>query len=208
MPEIDDFLDALASGDPVPGGGSTAALQTAMGAALLAMVTNLTIGKKRYAEVEGRARTLLQEATSIRRAAEVLVQQDSDAYEAVSRAFALPRQDEVESAERQTRLQEALKGAVVPPLETMRLAARIVELAADLVQYGNRSAISDVGAAVLAAGAGYRAGLLNVEINLAAIKDEEWNAGVRDQISRFPDVDGLEREVLDRTRAGIRGADG
>jgi len=86
------------------------------------------------------------------------------------------------------------------------VAARVLEIALDLVQFGNRSAISDVGTAALAARAGYGAGVLNVDINLAAIKDAAWNAGIREEVSAFPDVEALEREILDRTRAGIGGA--
>src|SRR5947209_16581295 len=121
MPDIEQFLETLASGEPVPGGGSTAALQTAMGAALLSMVANLTIGRKRYADVEERAHAVLREATSLRHEAQELIQRDSEAYDAVSRALALPRESEEQKLERQLRLQEALKGAVAPPLETMRV---------------------------------------------------------------------------------------
>lgn len=174
MENIQSFLDDLASEQPVPGGGSVAAFQVAMGAALLAMVGRLTLKGKRYRESWERAELLLEQANTLRQRAYLLAQEDAEAYRKVADVLALPRGTDAERAERRRRMQDALKGATVPPLETMVAARQVLVLARDLVEFGNRSAVSDVGTAVLSAVAGFHAARLNVEINLAGIHDETW----------------------------------
>jgi formiminotetrahydrofolate cyclodeaminase len=203
MSDLRGFLEQLSSGDPVPGGGSVAALQTAMAAALIAMVANLTLGRKKYEEVQNQVASILARATALRDRANALVDEDIEAYRAVSATFALPRGTDEERNERQRRLQESLKGAVQPPLDTMRAASDVAGLAAELVGIGNSSAISDVGTAVLAARAGYHAARLNVEINLALIRDEAWCGEIRQQMERIPATDPIENSVLAQVRSTI-----
>ena len=203
MADLHEFLNQLSSADPVPGGGSVAALQTAMAAALVAMVANLTLGRKKYEEVQDQAASILTRAMALRDRALALVDEDIEAYRAVSAAFALPRTSDEERDERQRRLQNALKGAVKPPLETMRAASDVASLAAELVGIGNKSAISDVGTAVLAARAGYHAALLNVEINLALIRDEAWREEIRRKLALIPATDTIESSVLSQVRNTI-----
>jgi formiminotetrahydrofolate cyclodeaminase len=203
MSDLREFLERLASADPVPGGGSVAALQTAMGAALVAMVANLTLGRKKYEEVQDQIASILERATTLRDRASALIDEDIEAYRAVSATFALPRGTDEERIERQRQLQESLKGAVQPPLDTMRAASDVARLSAELVGIGNKSAISDVGTAVLAARAGYHAARLNVEINLALIRDEAWCGEVRQQMERIPATDAIENAVLAEVRSSI-----
>jgi formiminotetrahydrofolate cyclodeaminase len=200
-----DFLDRLSSADPVPGGGSVAALQTAMAAALAAMVANLTIGRPKYADVEDEARAIRDEALTLRHRAAALANEDEEAYGRVAAVLSLPRDTDDERAERRRRMQDALKGAVFPPLETMRTASAVIRLAGRLAVIGNRSAISDVGSAALAAHAGYRAAQLNVEINLAAIRDADWVANLRGELAALPAPTAAEREILSITQAAITG---
>jgi methenyltetrahydrofolate cyclohydrolase len=203
MRDLREFLEQLSSSDPVPGGGSVAALQTAMAAALIAMVANLTLGRKKYEEVQDQVASILERATTLRDRANALADEDIEAYRAVAATFALPRGTEEERNERQRRLQESLKGAVQPPLETMRAASDVARVAAELVGIGNRSAISDVGTAVLAARAGYHAARLNVEINLALIRDETWCDEIRHQMKLIPAPDSIENSVLAQVRSTI-----
>jgi len=205
---VESFLDELASDEPVPGGGSVAALSVAMGAALLEMVANLTIGRKRYAEVEDEARTIRAEAASLRARAWHLVTEDVDAYRLVSLALALPRETDDERAARRERVQSALKQAALPPLNTMRAAREAALLADRMVDIGNRSAISDVGTAVVSARAGYLAARLNVEINVAAVRDDRWVSDVRSELASVSPVDELERSVLRRVEAAIQDSGG
>ena len=162
---LSNYVHALSSGDPVPGGGAVAAVEAAMGAALLAMVANLTLGRKKFAEVHGAAQEILQEAELIRDRALSLATDDERAYRSVASALALPRDTDEEKTARRERVQQALKGAAQPPLQVMRTANQVVALAARLVEIGNPSAVSDVGVAVLSAQAAHAAARLNVEIN-------------------------------------------
>ena len=202
-PLIEDFLTELSSSAPVPGGGSVAALEAALGASLLAMVANLTIGRKRYADVEPDARRILARAEELRDRAVRLSGEDRDAYAAVSSALGLGRETDEQKRERRARIQDALKGAALPPLQTMEVAAEVLRLAGELVDIGNRSAISDVGSAALSAHAGLEAARLNVEINLASVDDETWREDIRRSMERLPDAGELKELVLARTRAVI-----
>lgn len=182
MQTIDEFLDGLASGDPVPGGGSAAALQLAMAAALISMVARLTLGRKRFAEQAEHVRSILERSEAIRVAAQQLQRADETAYAAVAAAQKLPRIDEHAAAARRAAIQHALKEAIVPPRDIMHLAAQVVALAQELLPIGNPAASSDVGVAAAAAAAAYTAGHLNVEINLAYIDDPFYIAAARQNL--------------------------
>jgi formiminotetrahydrofolate cyclodeaminase len=196
--EIKAFLHDLASAEPVPGGGSVAALEAAMGAALLLMVTNLTIGRKKYASVDDEARRIRGLAEPLCAEALDLVHLDVEAYRGVAAVFAMPRTTDAEKAERQERLQSALKAATGPPLRTMAVASKLAGLARELVEIGNTSAISDVGSAAYAVQAGFHAAFLNVEINIGGVRDEEWVAAIRMQLAAIPSPDQATQEVTAR----------
>jgi len=189
MPDIDLFLTQLASGDPVPGGGSVAGLEIAMGAALVAMVCELTLGREKFASVAGEVESMLDQARTLKHRARGLVDEDVAAFGVVALAMKLPRATDEERATRRQAMQEALKGAVDPPLRSMQCAEEAMALAVRLAPIGNPSAISDVASAALALYAGYHAAKLNVEINLAAIRDEEFIRHVR---SLMPSDDAIE----------------
>lgn len=202
--DLNNFLAQLSSPDPVPGGGSVAALETAMGAALICMVANLTIGRKRYADVQEQVTAILKDAERLRNRAYELISEDVEAYKAVSDVMSLPRDTDEQRAERQARMQEALKGAVGPPLATMRSAYEVLKLADVLVTIGNKSAVSDVGTAASSAFAGCESAYLNVEINLHSIRDEEWVADVRAQMEYMHGLDHLAESVVERAGEIIR----
>ena len=194
------FLDELASGAPVPGGGAAAALEAALGAALVAMVCNLTIGKEKYRAHEQTMREARAAAEELRAQALALAAEDSAAYSAVGAAYALPRGSDEEKAARQARIQEALKGATDVPLRTVALAARVIELCAHIVDGANTNAISDVGVGALSARAALDGSALNVKINLALIKDEEFKAATAARMEGYlnaahPLVDDVVRKV-------------
>jgi formiminotetrahydrofolate cyclodeaminase len=200
-----DFLEKLSSSDPVPGGGSVAALQAAMGASLLAMVCALTIGRKKYAAVEAEVERIQHVASGLRDRAIVLAEEDVAAYGRVADVLSLPRSTDDEKATRRERMQEALKGAALPPLETMRVASQVLDLAGTLVSIGNTSAVSDVGTSALAARAAYHAARLNVVINLAAISDGQWVEQFQQAMDDVPPPEAIERSILQRAEAIIRG---
>jgi formiminotetrahydrofolate cyclodeaminase len=203
--DADDFLARLSSPDPVPGGGSVAALQVAMGAALLVMVANLTLGRKRFAAVEDQVASIRGRAERLRDRAAELVDEDIQAYGRVAAAMTLSRDDEDQKASRRTAIQDALKEAASPPLATMRAAAEVLDLARALVSIGNPSAVSDVGTAAVAARAGYEAARLNVEINVAGVTDQEWCAARRTDLAAMPDVESIASDVVAASETVIRG---
>ena len=197
---IGHFLDELASGAPTPGGGAAAALEAALGAALVSMVCNLTIGREKYRAYEQTMMEARAAAEELRAQALALVAEDSASYSAVGAAYALPRGSDEEKAARQARIQEALKGATDVPLRTVALAARVIELCHQIVDGANTNAISDVGVGALSARAALDGAALNVKINLALIKDEEFKAATAARMEGYlnaarPLVDDVVRKV-------------
>ena len=168
------FLDAIASPEPTPGGGSAAAIGGALGTALLMMVAGLqktrgNTDRERAALAEVRAAL-----TSVRERLLALADRDTEAYNKVARAMRLPKGSDAEKAARRQALQQGLREATETPLEIVRTAAEALQHARTVAQYGNPAAASDVRVAIElleAAGAGAAA---NVEINLAGIDDEPY----------------------------------
>lgn len=176
-----------------------------MGAALLVMVCDLTLGRPKYSTVQAEVQSIRDQSERIRTEARRLVDEDAQSFKRVAGAMKLPRETEHERSERRAQLQAALKGATQPPLATMILAAHGAELAARLAPIGNKSAISDVGSGALAFDAGFTAAYLNVEINLASIGDEEFVRTTRESI---PSVESTRKErelTVDRVLFSIRG---
>ncbi|MEO8246502.1 MAG: cyclodeaminase/cyclohydrolase family protein [Chloroflexota bacterium] len=189
------LLDQLSSREPIPGGGSAAALAGALGAALLSMVAALTVGRTASA---ADADTLTEIATAAAAAQAdllALVTLDADAYRAVVEARRLPRVSDEELAERSHRIQDATRGATEVPLRTARGALAMLDVAGRLVSIGNPHAISDVGVAAHLAAAAVRGAVLNVRINLPSLGElapDDPLAAARDEID----------ELLARAAAG------
>lgn len=170
------FLDTLASKSSTPGGGSAAALSGAMGAALVSMVCNLTIGKKKYADVEANMRDILAKSEALRAQLTVLMAEDIAAFDAVMAAYKLPRSSDTEKAARTEALEAATKEATRVPLAIARACADVIALCRPTTELGNTNVISDAGAGVVAAEAGLRSAALNVYINLGALQDRDFAA--------------------------------
>jgi formiminotetrahydrofolate cyclodeaminase len=170
---VQAFLERLGSSDPVPGGGSAAALAAAMGAALVAMVAELTIGRPAYAEHDEVVRKLRFDALDRRAELLDLAQQDADAYDVVVRARHLPKENEAEKAARTSALQAAMLEAARIPLRAAVVASEVLDLAERIAPIGNKNAASDAGVAAQLAAAGVRGALLNVRINLPYLADDE-----------------------------------
>ena len=173
---VQQFLDALAGNDATPGGGSAAAINGAMGAALVSMVCNLTIGKKKYAEVDAEMRATLEKSEKLRAALTQMVTTDAEAFDKVMAAFGLPRQTDEEKAVRAGAIQNATKEATLVPLAVARSCAEVIALGKPVAEKGNINAASDAGVAVLLAQAGLKGAALNVLINLGSLKDKTFVA--------------------------------
>ncbi len=164
-----DFLDSLAAGTPTPGGGSASAYSAAMGAGLICMVSRLTIGKKKYAEVEPLMWKILDQAEPLQQELREFVEKDAQAFESLLEATRMPR----EKPEDLLRRTEAISGATLHaaeiPLEVCRKTIRVMELALQAVQFGNLNAISDAASGFAMAQAALRGAGWNVQINLVSM---------------------------------------
>ena len=178
---VSDLLDAFASNEPVPGGGSAAALSGAIGVSLLVMVAG--ISKTRtgtpeeaadLAEASARLRPLRDELLS-------LVDQDSAAYQSVMTAMRLPKETEPQTQTRRTAIQDAMRAATEVPLETMRVCQQALRGAVIVAAAGNPNAKSDVGVAVELLMAGLRGARMNVDINLASLSDAAYVSRVTEE---------------------------
>jgi formiminotetrahydrofolate cyclodeaminase len=176
---VERWLDELASDAPAPGGGAAAAMNVAIGAALVSMVCNLTIGKPRYAEHEQTMAEVLARATELRADALRLADEDARAFDAVAAAYRLPKETEEEKRARSAAIQAGLRTAADVPLRTAGVAAEVIGLAARIVDGSNVNVVSDVAVAAASARAGLVAAALNVEVNLASMTD----AGHRDELA-------------------------
>jgi len=176
---VNVFLDELASSKPAPGGGSAAGLMGANGAALVSMVCNLTIGKKKYAAVEPQVKEINEKAVALRLRCLELIEKDIAAYTGVSNVYKMPKETEADQAARHDAMQKALKVATMPPMHIVEACADILKLCMPIAEIGNPAAVSDAGVGALAAEAAMRSGALNVLINLGLIEDKGFVARER-----------------------------
>jgi len=179
---VTQFLDELASSAATPGGGSAAAILGALGAALVSMVCNLTIGKKNYAEVEGEMHDVLANAEALRARLADMVADDIAAFNGLMAAYGLPKQTDDEKAARGAAIQHALIAATEAPLACARACADVIKLSMRAAEVGNRNVISDAGVGALAAQAALRGAALNVDINVPSLQDQVFAKACRDEM--------------------------
>jgi len=171
---LSKFFDELASGSPAPGGGSVAALSGALGTALTSMVCHLTIGKKKYLDVEVEMKKILHMSEELRRTFARLIDRDSEAFNKVMDAYGLPRNTEDQKALRAAAIQAATKEAALVPLEVMKHVIDALALAKGVAENGNSNSISDAGVSALMLHAAAESAALNVRVNLNSITDAEF----------------------------------
>ena len=194
--QLQTFLDQLASKASTPGGGSAAAIMGAMGAALLSMVANLTVGKKNYEHVDAEMRDLLARAEALRAQVTGMIQADVDVFDQVMAAYGMSRETEDDKTTRSAAIQAALKAATDVPLACAQLCADIIELCRPVAEKGNLNVISDAGVAVLAAHAALRSAALNVYINIGGIKDDAFVRDRRDKLEFVLSGAGVATETV------------
>lgn len=171
---VKEFLNKVAGSDPVPGGGSVAALNGAISSALAAMVANLTIGKKKY-ENHQELMVHISEVAQQQMEQFILdVDRDSEAYDKVFACFKLPKETDEEKAVRSAAIQEATQYAAMVPMEVARAAYRLMDVISDVAHLGNQNAVTDACVAMMAARSAVLGALMNVRINLGSIKDIEF----------------------------------
>jgi formiminotetrahydrofolate cyclodeaminase len=199
---VRELLDAFASSDPTPGGGSAAALASGIGAALLTMVAGLP--KTRNSTDEDR--TALDRAAdalaSIRRQLTDAVDADTSAYNRVVSAYKMARATDAEKAARKQAIQDGLRAATDVPLSVVRLTAEALDAASEVAAHGHRGASSDVGVAIALLRAGLQGARLNVEINLGSIDDAGYKQSVEDELER---TIGAARATADAAEQALSG---
>ncbi|MFQ5858029.1 MAG: cyclodeaminase/cyclohydrolase family protein, partial [Anaerolineae bacterium] len=179
------FLKALAGGSATPGGGSAAAVAGAMGAALVHMVAELTIGRQRYAEVEAKMMEIRDQATSLQARLSSLAEEDTAAFDQVMGAYRLSKETEEKQRTRRSAIQEALREAIRVPLETAQAGIEVLHLARRVAEHGNVNARSDAVTAGYLAHAAVHGAAQNVLINADGLQDEDEADGYRAQIAEL-----------------------
>lgn len=196
---VKDFLAKTAGNDPVPGGGSIAALNAAIASALTEMVANLTIGKKKYEDKEGLMKKIVAITENYRASFMKDIDADSEAYNNVFAAFKLPKETDEEKTERNNQIQETTKIAAEIPMEVARKAVDIMDVIAQVADQGNQNAITDACVAIMTARTAAISAILNVKINLSSIKDIEYVA-LMTQEANYLESEAImkEQELLSR----------
>ncbi|MFD3471884.1 cyclodeaminase/cyclohydrolase family protein [Streptomyces sp. NPDC058682] len=200
---VGGWLDDLASKSSTPGGGAAAAMNAAVGAALISMVCNLTIGRPKYAEFEAALVASLSKAENLRGKALLLAADDAAAFGRVIAAYQLPKASDEEKQARTMAIQEALVKAADVPLRTAELAAEVIGLARTILPGANVNVVSDVAVAASSARAALDAAVVNVEVNLAGLKDEAHRTAVQRRLeaasaSAAAEADTIVAEVREK----------
>ncbi|AFV01262.1 Formiminotetrahydrofolate cyclodeaminase [Dehalobacter sp. UNSWDHB] len=180
-----EFVDALSSKEPVPGGGGASAYVGSIGMALGVMVGSLTVGKKKYADVEADVLVLMEKGKKIIEKLQVLVKEDADAFYPLSQAYGLPKNTEEEIRTKEETLQAALVKATLVPLDIVRCCADGINLQEEFAQKGTRIAISDVGVGVTFLKAALEGAKLNVLINTQIMKDQVLKQKIETELNEL-----------------------
>lgn len=185
---VKEFIDKVTGNDPVPGGGSVSALNGSLAASLAAMVANLTVGRKKYAEVNDEMEQISARMTE--QSAKLLadVDRDAEAYDRVFAAFKLPKETDEEKAVRKEAIQRETKYAAEVPMEVARTASELLPMIDAAARRGNINAVTDATVAMMCARTAVIGALLNVRINLTSITDESFVKTMTEEADRLEAV--------------------
>ena len=190
---VKEFIDKVTGNDPVPGGGSVSALNGSLAASLAAMVANLTVGRKKYAEVNDEMEQISARMTE--KSAELLadVDRDAEAYDRVFAAFKLPKETDEQKAARKEAIQRETRYAAEVPMEVARTASELLPMIDAAARRGNSNAVTDATVAMMCARTAVIGALLNVRINLTSITDEAFVKAMTEEADRL-EVAAVEAE--------------
>ena len=195
---IETYLDDLAARKPAPGGGSAAALQAAMAAALISMVANYTIDNLKYKSGENKAKEILKKSEAARKRLVALLDEDIEAYGKLTKTMN-------EYPENETKMDTACKEATNPPFEICRISAECLRLCGELAECGNKSLVTDTAIAALFLEGAFFASKYNVYINLKYIKDMDFIAGIHKVLQPLEEeLPKLKEEILEKCEEVIR----
>jgi glutamate formiminotransferase/formiminotetrahydrofolate cyclodeaminase len=203
-----DFVEELAASTPTPGGGSAAAFSAAMGAALVSMVAGLTIGKKKYADVETEMNDILQHADNLRAEFMQLVEDDASAFEAVMGALRLPKDTAGQQSAHTAALEMATLNAAHVPLHVAKDSVKVMALAVRCAEIGNLNAISDAASGVAMARAALTAASYNVRININSLSDKTTGSHLLEELAKVESqaatIDKKLQKIM-KSRGGLSG---
>jgi len=172
--DCNEFLEILSSSSPVPGGGGASAFVGAIGMALGSMVGNLTLGKKKYEDVQNDIKVILSKAEKLRNELVSLVEKDAEVFEPLSKAYGMPKETEEEKRIKEEVMEKALKQAAAVPYKIMEKCLEAIALHEELADKGTRIAVSDVGVGVLFCKSALLGASLNVYINTKFMKNRQY----------------------------------
>ena len=198
---VEGFINETASSSPAPGGGSIAALNAASSAALITMVANLTLGKEKYAAVEGDMKEVAAKAGALKDDFLARIDEDSNAFNKIMAAFKLPKDTDEAKQARSAAIQDATKGAALVPFKVGQKANELFALAEEVITKGNQNAITDGAVAAMNARAAVRGAFLNVKINLGSIKDGLFVEDLQKKMAEIEnEVDAREQALLGKVK--------
>lgn len=182
---IGTFAEMVAANTPVPGGGSVAAHSGMLAASLGQMVCNLTLGKKKYADVEARIAEIKAQLEDRGLRLRELISEDAGSFDVVMQSLKLPKETDAEKAARAEQINEATRGAIIVPMKTAGVSLEVLTLLAELANIGNQNALSDVAVGGQLANTAVKGAFYNVLINLSSLTDKEEAAEFREQIDKI-----------------------
>ena len=188
---IDKFLEDLKSSLPAPGGGGASGLVGSIGAALGVMVGSLTVGKKKYADVEEEIKELMRKASDLSDRLAACMDKDAEAFEPLAAAYGIPK----DQPGRDETLEACLRTAASVPLEIMELTCEAIELLEEFAAKGSKLVISDAATGAVVCQGALKGAAINVKVNTNLMKDKEYAAGINER------VDGMMAEYLERAEA-------
>ncbi len=194
------FINQLESSEPVPGGGSVAALSSALASALSGMVANLTIGKKNYEDVSDQMTAIAAKMAGHKQIFVDLIDKDASSFDSVMKAYKLPKETDEEKANRSQMIQDGMKYAASVPLEVAEKTAVLFDDIAILVKSGNANAQTDALVAAMMARTAILSALYNVKINLGSIKDAAYVDAMKIRVKALEKIaNQRETEILKMT---------
>lgn len=200
-----EFINAVSSESPAPGGGSVAAFAGALSAALVNMVINLTVGKEKFQEHEEELRKIRKKSHELQERLTHYVDEDTRTFNLVMEAYKMPKDTEEAKAKRSEAIQGAMKKAAELPLEVAKCCLEIIKFSDVVITRGNPNCLSDGGVGCLMAHAGLKGAIFNVQINLGSIKDEEYKARLVEEIKNIEnEAENLTKQIIVKVKSQFK----
>ena len=200
----EEFVSVLATKEPVPGGGGASALVGAVGVALGNMVGSLTVGKKKYADVEDEMNALMEQCKTLEKELLALVKRDAEVFEPLAKAYGMPKETEEQKAEKARVMEIVLKDACSVPLEIMEKCCEAIDIIEVFAEKGSRLAVSDAGCGAACCRAALLAASLNVFINTKSMTDRKFAEETDKKANAMIEKDGKKADdIFDSVRSSF-----